>query len=85
MMKNYYLHIIQSRMMSFCLSVHLSVRLRLKILVTTEPIGFHYSGNIPAGPEDNNCLFTKLAFNNKVICTVENYFPVSLQNRLLSG
>ena len=33
-----------------CLSVCLSVCLTLKILVTTEPIGFYSSGNIPTGP-----------------------------------
>ena len=35
--------------MSVRLSVHLSVRLSLKISVTTEPIGFYSSGNIPTG------------------------------------
>ena len=28
----------------------MSVRLSLKILVTTEPIRFYFSGNIPTGP-----------------------------------
>ena len=28
----------------------MSVRLSIKILVTTEPIGFYSSGNIPAAP-----------------------------------
>ena len=32
------------------LSVCLSVRLSLKISVTTEPIEFYSSGNIPTGP-----------------------------------
>ena len=32
------------------MSVRLSVRLSLKISVTTEPIGFYSSGNIPTGP-----------------------------------
>ena len=32
------------------MSVRLSVRLNLKISVTTEPIGFYSSGNVPAGP-----------------------------------
>ena len=32
------------------MSVPLSIRLSLKILVTTEPIGFYSSGNIPTGP-----------------------------------
>ena len=35
---------------SVCLSVCSSVRLSLKILVTTEPIGFSSSGYIPIGP-----------------------------------
>ena len=38
--------IIQSRMMSVCPSVYLS----LKISVTTEPIEFYSSWNIPTGP-----------------------------------
>ena len=32
------------------MSVCLSVCLNLKILVTNEPIGFCFSGNIPTGP-----------------------------------
>ena len=36
--------------LSIRLSVCLSVRLKLKILVTTEPIGFYSSGNISTGP-----------------------------------
>ena len=32
------------------MSVRPSVRLSLKISVTTEPIGFYSSGNIPNGP-----------------------------------
>ena len=32
-----------------CMSVCLSVHLKLKILVTAEPIGFHSSGNKPTG------------------------------------
>ena len=35
---------------SVCLSVCLSVCQSLKISVTTEPIIFYYSGNIPTGP-----------------------------------
>ncbi len=36
--------------LSVSLSVRLFVRLSLKISVTTEPIGFYSSGNIPKGP-----------------------------------
>ena len=36
--------------LSVCPSVCPSVCLSLRILVTTEPIGFYSSGNIPAGP-----------------------------------
>ncbi len=36
--------------MSVHLSVHLYVRLSLKILVSTELIQFYSSGNIPTGP-----------------------------------
>ena len=32
------------------MSVHLSVRLKLKISVTAEPIGLYSSGIIPTGP-----------------------------------
>ncbi len=32
------------------MSVRLSVRLNLKISVTTEPIGLYSSGSIPTGP-----------------------------------
>ena len=32
------------------MSVRLSIRPSLKISVTTEPIGFYSSGNIPTGP-----------------------------------
>ena len=41
-----YLSIIQSSLMSVCPSI----RLKLKILVTTEPIGFKSSWNISTGP-----------------------------------
>ena len=36
--------------LSFCLSVRLSVRLKLKISVITEPIRLYSSGNMPTGP-----------------------------------
>ncbi len=44
------LSIVQSKMMSLRPSVCLSVRLSLKITVTTEPIGFYSSGDILTGP-----------------------------------
>ena len=38
-----------TKQLDVCPSVHLSVRLKLKILVTTQPIGFYSSGYIPIG------------------------------------
>ena len=48
-----FLSIIQSSLMSVCPSFCLS----LKISVTTEPIGFYSSGNIPTGPVVVQAIF----------------------------
>ena len=36
--------------LGMCMSVHSSVRLKIKILITAEPIGLYSSGNIDTGP-----------------------------------